>query len=113
MRLGLYTILPLRILYGAWHTKGGSGVRRILRNRRTTVLQQCGQCRRAGGMKGRLIRAETTRSETISCKGQDATLRGEWILIIIINIIGRTRIRFAHVHERLSIKSFVVLSRKF
>ena len=44
---------------------------RRLPNSRAVVLQQRGQCRRAGGMKGRSIRAETTRSETISCKGQN------------------------------------------
>jgi len=37
--LGLYTILPLRIFYGVWHTQRGSGGRRILRNGRATVLQ--------------------------------------------------------------------------
>jgi len=28
-RLGLYTILPLPILYGVWHTQEGSGEGRI------------------------------------------------------------------------------------
>ena len=42
----------------------------IFPNRRAIVLQQCGQCRRAGRMKGRLIRAHTYRSKTISCKCQ-------------------------------------------
>jgi len=38
-------------------------------NSRGMVLQQCGQCRRAGRVKGRLIRALTTRtrSKRISC----------------------------------------------
>ena len=37
--LGLYTIFQLLVLYGVWHTKGGSGGRRILRNSRAMVLQ--------------------------------------------------------------------------
>ena len=36
-QVGLYTVLPLPILYGVWHTKVGSGACRILRNRRATV----------------------------------------------------------------------------
>jgi len=43
---------------------------RILPNNREVVLQQCGYCRRAGRMKGRLIRAHTTTRKRISCKGQ-------------------------------------------
>ena len=39
-------------------------------NSRAIVLQQCGQCRWAGGMKRRLIRAQTTRCKILSCKGQ-------------------------------------------
>jgi len=42
---GLYTILPLPILYGVWHTHGWSGGGRILCISRATVLQQCEQCR--------------------------------------------------------------------
>jgi len=32
MQFGLYTILPLPIVYGAWHTRGGSGVDHALRD---------------------------------------------------------------------------------
>ena len=41
LRFGLYTIWQLPILYGGWiwHTQGGSGGGRILRNSRATVLQ--------------------------------------------------------------------------
>ena len=39
VRLSLYTILPLPILYGVWHTQGGSGGGRILRMSRAIVLQ--------------------------------------------------------------------------
>jgi len=39
VRLGLYTILPSPIVYGAWHTKEGSVGGRILRNGRALVLQ--------------------------------------------------------------------------
>jgi len=42
----------------------------LLPNSRAIVLQQCEQCRRAGRMKRRLTSAQTTRSKTISCKGQ-------------------------------------------
>jgi len=35
----LYTILPLPILYGVWHTQGGSGGGRRLRIRRAIILQ--------------------------------------------------------------------------
>jgi len=42
---------------------------RILANSRAIVLQQCGKCRQGGRMKGQWIRAQTTRSERISCKG--------------------------------------------
>ena len=38
-------------------------------NSRAIVLQQCGQCSRAGRMTGRLIR-QTTRSKRISCKAK-------------------------------------------
>ena len=48
---GLYTILPLPILFSAWHTKRGRGGLRILRNRRATVLQYRGQCRWEGAIK--------------------------------------------------------------
>jgi len=41
--VGLHKILPLPILYGAWHTRGGSGVEHILRD----IV--CGQ--NAGGAK--------------------------------------------------------------
>jgi len=68
--LGLNTILLVPILYGVWHTKGRSRGGRILPNSRAIVLQQCGQCRRAGRKKGRLTRAQTTRNETMSCQGQ-------------------------------------------
>jgi len=44
--------------------------------RATVLQQQCGQCRRAGRMKGRLIRAQTSRSKRISCKGQPLTPSG-------------------------------------
>jgi len=33
------TILPLPILYGVWHTQGGSGGGHILRTSRAIVLQ--------------------------------------------------------------------------
>jgi len=68
--VGLYTILLLPILYGVWHTKGRSRGGRISPNSRAIVLRQCGQCRRAGRMNGRLTSAQTTRGKTISCKGQ-------------------------------------------
>jgi len=42
----------------------------ILPNRRAIVLQQCGQCRRAGRKKGRLSRAHTYSGKTISCERQ-------------------------------------------
>ena len=50
--------------------EGGRGGGSILPDSRATVLQQCGQCRRAGRIKGRLSSAHTIRSRTISCKGQ-------------------------------------------
>ena len=45
MIFGLYTILSLPILYGVWHTKGGSVAGRILRNGRAIVLQYGRRCR--------------------------------------------------------------------
>jgi len=48
---------------------------RILPIHRAIVLHQGGQCRWAEGMKGWLIRVQTTRSETISCKGQKVRCR--------------------------------------
>jgi len=47
-RVGLYTILPLPMLYGVWHTQGGSGGGRILRSSRAIVLQSCEPCRWRG-----------------------------------------------------------------
>jgi len=41
---GLYTILPLPILYGVWHTQGRVVVGRVLCNGRATALQLCGRC---------------------------------------------------------------------
>jgi len=37
--LGLYTILPLQILYGAWHTQGDRVGSRISRVGRAMILQ--------------------------------------------------------------------------
>jgi len=37
---------------------------------RAIVMQHCGQYRQAGRMKGRLNRAQTTRSKTLFCEGQ-------------------------------------------
>jgi len=70
--VGLYTTLLLLVLYGVWHTKGRFEGGRVLPNSRAMVLQQCGQCKRAGRMQGRLIRAQTTRSKRRPCKGQGA-----------------------------------------
>jgi len=67
---GLHTIFAASILYGVWHTQGNPRGADILPNIHAIVMQQCGQCRRAGGIKRRLIRAPTTRSKRISCKGQ-------------------------------------------
>jgi len=72
-RLGLYTILLVAILYGVCHMKGSSRGGRILPSSRAIVLQQCGRCRRAGRMKGRLTSAHTARSKIISCEGQVKT----------------------------------------
>ena len=59
----LYKILLSTILYGVWHTKVRSRWGRIMPNSRAIVLQQCGQCRRAGSVKGRLIRAQRLEVE--------------------------------------------------
>jgi len=68
--VGLFSILPSQycIVYGI--QKGGRGGNHILPDSHAIVLQQCGQCRRAGRMKGRLIRAQTTSSKRKPCKGQ-------------------------------------------
>jgi len=60
--------------------KRGWGGGRILPNSRAIVLQQCGPCRRAEKIQGRLIRAQTTRSKTISCKGQEREKDSEAVL---------------------------------
>ena len=73
LRVEHYTILLLPILHGVWHTQGRFRGRRTLPNSCAIVLQLCGQCRRAEKMKGRLTSAQTTRSKTISCKGQTRT----------------------------------------
>ena len=39
LRVGLYTILSLPILYGIWHIKEGSVGGRMLRNGRAIVMQ--------------------------------------------------------------------------
>jgi len=57
-------------MYGKHKGQGGSEGERIFPNSRAIVLQQCGQCKRAGGMKEQLIRGQTTKSKRISCKGQ-------------------------------------------
>jgi len=72
-QLALYTILLFPILYGVWHTHRRSHGGRILPFSRAIVLQQGGQCRWAGGVKARLIRAQVTPSKKISCKGQPPT----------------------------------------
>ena len=56
-KIGLCTILSLPIWYRAWHANGGSGRRRILRNRRAMALQLCGQCSWEGAIEEWLIRA--------------------------------------------------------
>jgi len=50
-RVGPYTTLLLPMVYGVWHKKESSRGGRIIPNSRAIVLQQCGQCRRAGRMK--------------------------------------------------------------
>jgi len=40
--VSLYTILSLPMLYGVWHTQGGSGGWYIWRKSRAIVLQECG-----------------------------------------------------------------------
>ena len=55
--------------------KGGRGGGRILPNGRAILLQQCGQCRRAGRMKERLIRVQTITSRRMSCKGPTIDVR--------------------------------------
>jgi len=50
--------------------KGGPVGSRILPNTRAIVLQQCGDWKWAGGMKARLLRAQTILSKRISCKCQ-------------------------------------------
>jgi len=45
------TILPSSILYGVWHTKGGSVAGRILRNGRAIVPQYGRRCGWGGGNK--------------------------------------------------------------
>jgi len=47
-------------VYGICMHKGGRVGGRILPDNRAIVLQQCGQCRWAGGIKRRSIRAQTT-----------------------------------------------------
>jgi len=71
-QIGLYTILLLSIVYGLWHTQYKREVEggRLLPDSRAMVLQQCGKSRWAGGMQGRSIRAQTTRSKRTYCKGQ-------------------------------------------
>jgi len=75
--LGLYTILSLPILYGAGHTKGRSRGGRILSNSRAIVWLQSGRYRRTGGIKGRLIRAQTTLSKENLVKAKFALVTGE------------------------------------
>ena len=120
----------MSILYGVWHTKGRLRGGLFLPDSRAVVLQQCGQSRWAGGIKGRLIRAQTTRRIRISCQDQLSFLRGPLFglpplpdlapifspysllltgaLQLLINRFGQTR--FAPVHERVSTKNCVVIS---
>jgi len=51
LRLGLYTILPLPILYGVWHTKGGSGERRTVRSSHAILLQTVRALHVGGALK--------------------------------------------------------------
>jgi len=64
-RVSLYTILRCTILYGVWHTNGGSEGGRILRNGIAIVLHPCEQCRWEEALKGRSIRAQRSGSEII------------------------------------------------
>jgi len=50
--------------------QGGGGGGRMVFNSRAIVLQRCGQCSWVGGMKGRLICAQTNRRKRRSCKRQ-------------------------------------------
>jgi len=50
--IGLYTILLLPIMQGVWHIQREVEGSHIFPNSRAMVLQQCGQCRRAGRIKG-------------------------------------------------------------
>jgi len=50
--IGLYTIFLLPKMQGVWHIQKEVEGGHILPNSRAIVLQQCGQCRQAGRMKG-------------------------------------------------------------
>jgi len=67
--VGLHTILSSPILYGVWHTKGGSVAGRILRNGRAIVLQWGRLCRWGGGNKRMIDSHNKALSETLSGKG--------------------------------------------
>jgi len=66
----LHDIVITNIVWCTAYIRGGWERGRILLDSRAIVLQQCGQCKRAERMKRRLIRARTTRSKTLYCKGQ-------------------------------------------
>jgi len=66
-----YRYYQYRMVYGTQKNFFFGGGGHILPKSRAIVLQPCGQCRRAEKTKGRLIRVQTTRSKTISCKGQE------------------------------------------
>ena len=82
--IGIYKILLSPILYGVCHTKARSRRCPIVRDSRATALQQCGQCRWAGGRKGWLIRAQWPRSKRISCEGQVAKKDHRWWVTMCI-----------------------------
>ena len=64
--VGLYTRYCIaNIVQCMSYEKGGRRGGHILPNSRAIILQQCGQCRRAGRMEGRLIHAQTTKSKPI------------------------------------------------
>ena len=63
---------------------------RILPNSRAMLLQQCGQCSRAGKRKCRLIRAQTTgrtRKKSVKAKGGDVCLSEVNIPIILLLLL--------------------------
>ena len=77
--VGLYTILPLQIVYGVLYTKGGSGEGLTLRSSRAIPLQQCRHYRWGGKYDEDWLVHKSVKVNEYLVKANPHTLQPTWL----------------------------------